>query len=157
MPDVPSYAAEVDEVRFRRDRGADRDIVDIVINGRPLLELVRDAELADASAEGHPELAGKYVGLPAEVLASALFEGQATEVWAVLEASQRSNRVPLLICECGEPGCWPLMVTVTFGVEAVTWHDFRQPYRDDWQYEKLGPFEFGRAQYLAALQSAREA
>jgi hypothetical protein len=122
-------------------------VVDILIDERPLREFVRDAELGCAAAEGHPELAGKYEGLPSEVLATDLLVGRPSGIWAVLEAAQGAGRIPLLVCECGEAGCWPLMTTLEITNESVFWRDFRQPHRRSWDYKKLGPFTFARTQY----------
>lgn len=128
--------------------------VEIVIDGKPLMDYVRDAESASATKEGHPNLAGKYSGLPWEVIPTDLPLGQATGIWRVLEASQ-GERVPVLVCDCGEPGCWPLMATIEITADRVTWSDFRQPHRRDWDHSRLGPFSFDKAQYFTALEDAR--
>ncbi len=72
-------------------------------------------------------------------------------------APQPSAKVPLLGCECGEWGCWPLLATIRATDETVTWSDFEQPYRKGRDYTEFGPFVFDRAQYdeaLARLTSA---
>ena len=56
----------------------------------------------------------------------------------------------LLDCECGSPGCWSLMATVTLTDDEVTWTDFEQVHRGGWDYGQLA-FVFERGQYGAAL------
>jgi hypothetical protein len=140
---------------LRKRASSGKNVVDILIDGRPLRDFVREAESESATKEGHADLAGKYGGLPWGIIATDLLLGRADGVWAVLEASQGPHRVPLLLCECGEPGCWPLMATIEMADDRVTWRDFRQPHREGWDYSKLGPFSFNRAQYLGALQEGR--
>lgn len=72
-------------------------------------------------------------------------------------APQPNAKVPLLGCECGEWGCWPLLATIRATEETVTWSDFEQPHRKARDYAEFGPFVFDRAQYdeaLAHLSSA---
>jgi hypothetical protein len=141
-------------VEFRKRTTLDGSTVDIVIDGRPLTDLAREAELESASLEGKPDLAGKYGGLPWEVVATHLLVGEANGIWSVLEADQGTHRIPLLVCACGEPGCWPLMATFEMVASRIIWRDFHQPHRRDWNHSKLGPFSFERQQYLDALEEA---
>jgi len=66
-------------------------------------------------------------------------------------APRPGAKVPLLGCECGEWGCWPLLATIRATAETVTWSDFEQPHRKDRDYAEFGPFVFDRAQYDEAL------
>lgn len=61
------------------------------------------------------------------------------------------GKVPLLGCECGEWGCWPLRARVIVGDETVTWTDFEQPYRKERDYSGFGPFVFDRHEYESAI------
>ncbi|MFF9062603.1 hypothetical protein ACF09K_28515 [Streptomyces sp. NPDC014882] len=61
------------------------------------------------------------------------------------------DTVPLLGCSCGIWGCWPLMAKVTVSSTTVTWSSFRQPYREPWGELAMGPYEFPRDAYEAAL------
>ena len=149
------YRGGMARVDFRKRASADKQVVEVLIDGRSLGDVVRDAESKSASEEGHPDLAGKYDGLPWELVATDLLLGEAHGIWAVLEASQAPHRVPLLLCECGEPGCWPLVATIEVREDRVIWRDFRQPHRKQWDYSKLGPFSFDRSQYVGALREAR--
>jgi hypothetical protein len=61
------------------------------------------------------------------------------------------GKIPVLGCECGEWGCWPLLARVIVGDTTVTWTDFEQPYRPDRDYRSFGPFTFSRADYESAI------
>jgi len=121
--------------------------LDIRVDDRDLLEYVREAEKPFASVEGHPELAGGYQPLPA-FMALEDFAAKCTE------------KVSVYDCECGCFGCWPLRVRISVSDKIVTWSEFEQPHRGPkspaswWRYDKLGPFEFERDQYEAALTKA---
>jgi hypothetical protein len=149
------YGLFVAQVVFRKRASEGKAYIEILIDGRLLRDLARDAESESAAQEGHPNLAGKYGGLPWEVITTGLLLGESTGIWAVLEPSQRPHRVPLLLCECGEPGCWPLIATIDVTGDGVIWQDFTQPHRRNWDHSKLGPFTFRRAEYLVALGEAR--
>jgi len=124
--------------------------IKIEVNGVDFPELVREAELPFARADDEEELAGTYVGLvPAYVridLASQFLGGTGTSL-----SPGPAGKTALLSCECGEVGCSPLLARVTVDDDTVTWDEFEQPTRPDWDYEDLGPFTFERAQYEQAL------
>jgi len=60
-------------------------------------------------------------------------------------------KTPLLGCDCGEWGCWPLLARITVTPAVVTWDAFEQPFRPTRGYTTFGPFEFARPQYDLAL------
>ena len=62
------------------------------------------------------------------------------------------QRIPILGCECGEWGCWPLMGEVHADDHRVVWSEFEQPYRPDRDYSLFGPFSFNRSAYDEALR-----
>jgi hypothetical protein len=121
--------------------------LDIRVDDRDLLEYVRETEKPFAAAEGHPDLAGKYEALPA-LMALEDF------------AAKGAEKVSLYDCVCGWFGCWPLRVRISVSDKIITWSEFEQPHRGPksraswWRYDKLGPFEFDRGQYEAALMKA---
>jgi hypothetical protein len=128
----------------------------ILINGRDLVEIVRVHEEPFAKREGHPEIAGAYAGLPADqytCLPSRHFLGEPR--WALYQVG---SKVHVLGCECGEPGCWPLLCEIEATSDRVVWRNFEQPHRranhpsGPWDYEGMGPFEFDRQAYEAALE-----
>ncbi|MFS8096459.1 hypothetical protein LFM09_04900 [Lentzea alba] len=64
--------------------------------------------------------------------------------------------VAVLGCSCGDVGCWPLLADITVDGDTIVWNEFRQPYREDRDYTRFGPFRFDRAQYEAALEKLSE-
>jgi hypothetical protein len=124
--------------------------IKITVNGTDFPELVRLAELPSARADGEEELAGTYVGLvPGYIridLASQFLGGTGTALSAGPE-----GKTALLCCSCGEVGCSPLLARVTVDDDTITWDEFEQPTRPDWDYNGFGPFTFARGQYEQAL------
>ena len=118
-----------------------------VVDGRSLVELVTDFE-----REGSLSPVGGYGGLVLDYFnfgnVGHLFLGQ-QEPW-------QGQRVPVLACDCGEMGCWPLLVNIDAGPETVTWSAFVQPHRPGRDYSGFGPFVFDRDQYDAALAEAAD-
>lgn len=129
------------------------DVVSIFINDRNMIDLIRELELPFARREGHPDLAGSYLGLPPDVMLfpSRYLLGEGEDFW------DDDGKVSLYGCVCGEVGCWPLRATVTVTLDTVVWSDFEQPHRgpdypvEYWKYDHFGPFVFNRAQYEAQL------
>ena len=62
------------------------------------------------------------------------------------------KKIPLLGCECGEWGCWPLLAQIEADGEQVVWAGFEQPFRPRRNYSAFGPFTFERSAYEAALR-----
>jgi hypothetical protein len=124
--------------------------IEIKVNGTALPELARGAELPMARADDEEELAGTYVGLvPGYIridLASQFLGGSGTAL-----SPGPQGKTALLSCECGEVGCSPLLARVTVTEDAVTWDEFEQPTRPDWDYDGFGPFSFSRSDYEQAL------
>jgi hypothetical protein len=144
----------VDEVSFEfapagEDFPDDLRQIKIEVNGVEFPELVREAELPSARADEEEEIAGNYIGLVAGYmridLAGQFLGGQGTPMFT------GSEKTALLGCGCGDVGCSPLMARITVTDETVTWEDFEQPTRPDWEYDGFGPFRFDRAQYERAL------
>src|SRR5918997_1212890 len=52
------------------------------------------------------------------------------------------KKIPILGCECGEWGCWPLMARIDADDQRVVWTDFEQPHRSRRDYSAFGPFHF---------------
>ena len=140
-------------------RDGDRDSgIQIKINGRDLVELVRNVENPFAYEEGATSLAGAYAGLPPNddtCPPSKHFLGEPHALYGYEAKTQ------VLGCECGEPGCWPLVCLIQAGPTSVRWSQFEQPHRSikrsksPWRYDELGPFEFERNQYERALETLR--
>jgi hypothetical protein len=147
----------VDEVRFEfapagEDFADDLRQIKITVNGVDFPDLVRVAELPSAREEGEEEIAGNYIGLVSGYvridLAGQFLGGQGTPMFDGAE-----EKTALLGCGCGDVGCSPLMARITVTDETVTWDEFEQPTRPDWDYDDFGPFTFDRAQYERALMA----
>jgi hypothetical protein len=124
-------------------------VADILINGQNLIDMLRQCELPFAEAEGHPSIAGGYMGLPSKL--------------ALLPSTHligaTGKRTHLLVCrDCGEDMCWPFLADIIVTPTEVIWQNFSQPYRTGtkgrplWSYEKFRPFRFDRQQYEEALK-----
>jgi len=126
--------------------------IEIKVNGVDFPELVRHAELPSAEADAEEEIAGNYIGLVAGYmridLAGQFLGGQGTPMF-----EGDDEKTALLGCGCGEVGCSPLMARVTVTDDTVTWDEFEQPTRPEWDYQGCGPFTFDRAQNERALMA----
>ncbi len=150
------YNLTVDEIRFeigKREDPADGpvDAVDVFVNGRNLVEMVRDTELSFALREGHPDAAGDYVGLPPKdvFLPSPRLLGEPTTYY---DHDSSEGKIAVLGCGCGDVGCWPFRVKIEMQKDVVIWGGFEQPHRPDWSYDEMGSFEFDRSRYISALE-----
>jgi hypothetical protein len=147
----------VDSIAFTVPKGKDTG-VDIIINGREFIEILRDIELSFATREGHPRIAGAYSSLPAHrvFFPSRHFLGEPEPSY-----SDGAGRTYVLECECGEPGCWPLAVRIEVREREVVWSDFQQPHRGpqskagEWRYDALLSFTFDRQLYEQALSAQK--
>ncbi|MEV4129698.1 hypothetical protein [Nocardia sp. NPDC049707] len=122
----------------RRDRVVPR------IDGVPLTDLIDRFEL-DA---GMQPAGGAYGGLiPAYSQSLRMddhFHGRSTMA--------TGSKTPVLVCECGEWGCWPLLAEITVTDDLVIWDCSEQPGRRTRDYGAFGPFRFDRNQYDDAVR-----
>jgi hypothetical protein len=110
-----------------------------VIDGNRLTDLIHRFE-RDAGMEKRDK---SYAGL-----IPAFFRfGTAAEHYLSTD-----KKIPILGCECGEWGCWPLMARVRADDEQVVWTDFEQPHRSRRDYSAFGSFSFERSGYDEALR-----
>jgi hypothetical protein len=135
------------EIRFDYQQHGDRDVLEIIprIDGAPLTDLIDRFE-TDA---GMQPAGNAYGGLIPRFFRFGPmedhFHGRST--------SAMGPKTPVLGCECGEWGCWPLMSRITVTAELVTWDSFEQPHRKARDYTAFGPFRFDRHLYDDALQT----
>jgi hypothetical protein len=127
------------QFRIEADLDSEFKVVRVLIDGRDLIDRVRELEVPLARAEDNPHLAGAYSGM-------------SCEEWRARSRPDADGRRPVLACECGVVDCWPLVARVVAGDKTVTWSDFKQPFRPRWSYMSLGPFVFDRGQYQAELE-----
>lgn len=137
--------ATTNVVQFEVREFAGRGVQEIVpiIDGTPLLELIDRFELTRSM---HPA-GGAYGGL---VPAFYRF-GPMMQHFLGRSTSATGFKTPVLGCECGEWGCWPLAAEIMVLDEFVVWDFFEQVHRRGRDYSGFGPFWFGRRQYEAAL------
>ncbi len=133
-----------------------------LIDGVPFLDLVREAERPHVDAENRLRAAegpasalepGQYMRLlvlkhTKGVTPTDEDHGFALEPWDPLRRMKA-----LLICSCGDSGCWPLLAHVEAREGRVVWHSFQQLHRT-WSYA-LGPLVFEEAAYLEAFRQRR--
>lgn len=143
----------MDTIRFeigeRHDPGNGIvDAVAVFVNGRNLVDILREVELPFAAREGRLKLAGRYVGLPPEevFLPSPRLLGEPATYYDYLD-----GKIAVLGCVCGVVGCWPFRVKIELRDDVVLWSGFEQPHRRAWRYDEVRPFVFDRAQYFSAL------
>ena len=150
----------MDTIHFEIAEADEADELVIFINGRNLVEVLKEVEMVHARREGSLSIAGGYMGLAPEgvLLPSEHFLGKPTE-----EQYRYADKVSVLECVCGWPGCWPFLVKIAMDEDKVTWSDFEQPHRGkdrgrgQWTYETLRPFVFERTQYMAELEAVSKA
>ena len=159
-------AGKIDTIVFKRESDASiyadkvaSDAVAIFVNGRSLIESVREIELPYATQEGREQDAGNYVWLRLNWLPDIWLHFHGTSE-QVLFYPFKTN---LLECgTCGVSECWPLLVRIEVKGKSIVWRLFEQPYRrkkyetrriKHWKYVGFGPFRFDREQYESALRS----
>jgi hypothetical protein len=110
------------------------------IDGTRLIDIVREYE---RSMRYQP--AGSYSGLDPREFGplDQHYEGQ----------GRGAPQAIVLGCGCGSAECWPLWVSVTTEAGYVTWSEFSQPHRPDWEYSGMGTYRFERWQFDKAIQS----
>lgn len=144
--------------------------IEMLINGVPLIELVREVELPYAEEEfdqrtadgegiddlgSRGALAGDYHYLPPSIALppSQNFFGEPYNHGLLTESDDPVNlKSVILSCTCGVTECWFLMANITLKEKLVVWDNFQQFHRD-WAYT-LGPLVFDREQYTAAFNAA---
>ncbi len=104
-----------------------RCVIDILIDGRPLLDTVREIEKPYLRAEGIDLPCGGYGHLPPSVLYRSLTENEQPH-------GDFGRRGANLFCcaDCGEYGCWSVRVHIRREGGAVIWEDFCHEHRKDW-------------------------
>jgi hypothetical protein len=105
-----------------------------ILNGVSLVDLFKRAEHRPAM----------YVGLPLDELTSAL--RRAAGLGLV------GQRIMVLSCSCGDPGCGHATMRVRADGDSVIWDEFKVPREPTAAaYAGLGPFRFAADDYEAAL------
>ncbi|MEC0129145.1 hypothetical protein [Paenibacillus pabuli] len=121
-------------------------VLNIYINNENLIEIIKRYEV-----QFDPKIAGNYDGLNINFYKDIdeHFFGELNEN----DLFNYDGKTQILGCDCGEPGCWPLLIKISVSDEIIVWSDFEQPYRNEdsaggyWDYSNLKPFVFHRKQY----------
>lgn len=135
-------------IRFELDEfeGTSQQLVPVV-DGRRLDDLAEEYERQKSF-----DVAGGYAGL-------VLDHFKVGDLRLYLFGEQQpwpGRRVPLLGCDCGELGCWPLVAVVDQESDLVRWSGFEQPHRGGRDYSDFGPFVFDRRDYNEAIDAVAE-
>lgn len=134
-----------DQVAFEVDvEAASGPEVRVKVNRRDLVELIGEFERSQGF-----DPAGGYGGL----IPSLYRFGPMSQHF--LGGVDRS-KVPVLGCECGEWGCWPLMVRISVNDGKVRWSEFGQGQRVAWDYGPFGTLVFEQASYEDALRELED-
>lgn len=120
------------------------------IDGAPLSDLVAAYEVR----AGNEARTGHYSGIPVILLPQGTVHAHFLGASGSSIGTDDDGRTLVLMCECGEAGCWPLTCRIEVSESEIIWRDFRNPQRPALDYSGLGPFVFSRAQYEDALRAA---
>ncbi|MCL4264640.1 MAG: hypothetical protein KJ069_15560 [Anaerolineae bacterium] len=146
----------MDKIEFKIKDKHKYPEIEIFINEKDFIVVLRDHEMPFAETEGHPNIAGSYMGLQPHLVLppSRHFFGDPDPNYD--DYHDIDGKTAVLVCgRCRTSVCWPLLVKIIIMEEMIVWKDFSQPHRkDSWKYDLFGPFEFDRTQYEMALEHA---
>ena len=130
-----------------------------VINGRPILDYVKECEQRIAhDGELDEELIGDYTAQ----FADKLYRYLANKDYRLFD----NTTIGLMICGgCLDEGCWPLFVKMDDNQDVVTWFDFYNPYvcgegccgpLENGKPYNIGPFHFKRYEFEKTVRELGE-
>lgn len=133
-----------------------KEVVDIVINGRNIREIVYEVESANLIREGKEPTTGGYELLEPDFvfLPYRNFLGEPDRT--LYPYMVDDGRVPILRCVCGDIDCGPVYVRITLEGGRVVWSEIGNPAKEPdycekpWDYSSLH-FVFDREQYMSEL------
>lgn len=123
--------------------------VTVSINGKNLIDMLRDYEKPFTEKEDPSPKPGGYMPVLNTSFLTKSF------------ISDDDDDLLLFRCsDCGEDGCWPMVVKVSGDEDSVVWSDFLQPHRDKssrnyWDYSHFGPFRFKIDAYSDQLSAIK--
>ncbi|MFJ9365862.1 hypothetical protein ACIRRA_15800 [Nocardia sp. NPDC101769] len=115
----------------------------------PCIDTIALTDLTFGISAGMQPAGGRYGGL---VPRFVLF-GRAMNHFRRSSPFPLGHKTPVLVCICGEFGCWGLLTRVALTGNVVVWDCFEPPYRTDRDDTPFGPFLFDRGQYDKAVQA----
>lgn len=132
--------------------------IDIFINNKNFLQLIREAEepiIAKENLQRDEDsqlIAGNYLSLPASLtyLPCRNLLDEPDEFAFMIESDHiHFGKSTLLGCTCGVLECWFIVAKITLTPATVTWSNFGQ-FHFDYEYD-IEPFIFERNQYESEL------
>lgn len=143
----------MDTINFKVEHSDEHNIqiLNIFVNNENLVDLIKEFEM-----QHDPSIAGRYEGLSIYSIYNLKehFTGRLNEN----DVFNYQGKTQIIGCNCGEPGCWPLLVKIIEEDEKIIWSEFEQPYRAKesaggyWNYSNFKSFEFIKNQYEEQLQ-----
>jgi hypothetical protein len=115
------------------DNGFAEDNVDVFVDGRCFIEMVKEFELPFAARS-----AGMY-----SINFYQYNQDYLLGHWLDLEI----GKTQLLACSCGDSGCGSLAARIRVEKDCVIWDQFEHPWKKDWDYSGFGPFIFALDEY----------
>lgn len=128
------------------------DLVDMYINGRNFLEILREIDIKN------PE---KCLEPQEDELDYLYYSYIPTESYYYYNALRKVcpdtivTDVTPYICHCGDPCCWSFRHKIFFGKNQVIWFDFENPHRPEC-YKSLPRFVFDYDTYNRGLESLKQ-
>lgn len=139
------------------DYGSNHQVVEVIIDGESILDIIRKIEKTYLQEEGLLRLQdhGNDYG---HISPKDLYDDLGSAM--VIGSYACDFGVHLFCCgECGEPGCWSVKFRVKEDDGFVYWYDFRHNHRD-WTYNLNYRFEkkayqkaMNKLQYMSDHQS----
>jgi hypothetical protein len=140
---------KLDTISFRIENNPSFDAIEVrpIINGVELIELVLGYESAQKFSP-----AGGYGGIVPDFFSygplATYYRGENDiEFWKDM------GGIYVLGCDCGEAGCWPLACSSRANNGTITWSQFSQPHRPEWDYSGFGPFVFDEFAFEESTQA----
>jgi hypothetical protein len=130
-----------------------------IINGRPFADIVKQYE---------PEAMRKGGKLPDGKMDKHCWESEYNFGYGLYQGAGNlynelnngdcwldDDKAVLMICSCGEEGCWPLAVSFNYTETEVVWSKFNNWHRSNWNYSVFPVFRFDKKQYDEELLKLR--
>lgn len=143
----------MDSIQFKVEYSEEQEasVISIYVNDESLIEHMKRYE-----AQFEPEIAGLYEGLNIDLVdhIEAHFTGRLQED----DIFNYEGKTLVLGCNCGLPGCWPLLVKITETGDSIIWSHFEQPHRTEdsaggyWDYSNF-PLHFHKREYIEQLNN----
>ncbi|MGQ8874428.1 hypothetical protein [Paenibacillus sp. TSA_86.1] len=144
----------MDSIEFKLEYSEEQEasVITIYVNNESLVERMKRYE-----AQFESEIAGLYEGLNIELVdhIEAHFTGRLQED----DIFNYEGKTLVLGCNCGLPGCWPLLVKITETDDSIIWSQFEQPHRTEdsaggyWDYSTFPSFHFRKKDYIEQLNN----